>query len=174
MLVRVIFSVVVTLGLLVAAAFWHSGERAVEPAMERAGEALEPVVERALELADETAERLEEAAPAVAPVVEEAARALVAAVEPPEPKPAREPTPAPAEPAAEEPEPVEEESLTQSWDDPFVEGPTEDDGDEGEILIAEVPGPAPSFYEGVPPDQDEWAGLIRRMLAIRSRVEAAR
>lgn len=156
MLVRVIFSLMVTLGLLAGAALWHADPPPAEPA----GDALEPVVERALELADETAERLEEHAREAAPVVQQAARAALAAVEPPAPTPSE-----PADEAA--PERVEEQTLAATWERPFVEGPSHA-GAEAESAI---PGPAPSFFDAQAADQDAWAGLIRRMLALRARVE---
>ena len=112
----------------------------------RVGEALEPVVERAVGLASETAERLEEEARAA--IASRGSRVGGARALP--------------ETEAAGPEGVETVLLDEQRGEPFVEGP-----------LPEAPAVSEPF-DDTPPDQEAWAGLIRRMLALYARVGTER
>ncbi len=86
----------------------------------------------------------------------------------------------PAQAAAQTPAPevetVTEESISPLWSAPFVESPEAGaggarEGDPEQQAPATLISRPPSAASA--PSHDEWAGLIRRMLAIYERVGAA-
>jgi FtsZ-interacting cell division protein ZipA len=195
MMVRVVFSVLVTVGLLVGAALWHGESRDAEPF---ATDGLAPVAERARDVAGDVAAEVEavkrEAAPliekaaAVASTVVEASRTEPRAARQPEraperiPEPVRAPAPAKVAPAPKPVAPtqvaepgvddaseleIEETRLDAYAELPFLEGPPDANA---EIATSDAATEDREVAVGLE-DQEEWAGLIRRMLAIYERVE---
>ncbi|MBW2362606.1 MAG: hypothetical protein JRG84_17055 [Deltaproteobacteria bacterium] len=166
MMVRAVFSVLVTFGLLAGAVAWHGPPPEGDaPAVAE----LEPAVERVREVAAAAGATLAEVKREVAPVVKQASALAAALVE----ASAAAPEPAP------EPEPetviaaevvIEEARLEPVAELPFLEGPAD-----GDAVYDAAPGAAEAVaVAGGMVDQEAWAGLIRRMLAIYERVEPER
>jgi hypothetical protein len=165
----------VTFGLLAGAVAWH-GE--VPEIQSRAAPELEPVMEHVREAAAAAATSLAHVKREAAPVVAKAGELALAVVEawPPEPEPAA---------VSEAAEAVEETRLEPVSQLPFREGPPD-----GSVALAAVShahdasgavdSPEEPDERASPPatrelaDQEAWAGLIRRMLALYSRVEPVR
>ena len=194
--IRIVFSLVVTLGLLVGAMLWHGADTppALEAGAERAEEALgratEVAEDVARDVADEVAAVKREAEPVVRRVAAMAAARAAASREeaaaarpaPEEEAPVEEvPEPAAtppeeiarAEEAPETPETIEETVIDPYEAHPFLEGPAEASDDGAIVVLEERPDDSDAAPAGVP-DQDAWAGLIRRMLAVYERVETPR
>jgi hypothetical protein len=178
MMVRAVFSVLVTFGLLAGAVAWHGEMPETES---RAAPELEPVMEHVREAAAAAATSLAHVKREAAPVVAKAGELALAVIEawPPEPEPA---------PASEAAEAVEETRLEPVLQLPFREGPPD-----GSVTLATASHGHDAFRAVDPPgerdapdaraappatrelaDQEAWAGLIRRMLALYPRVESAR
>ncbi len=139
-MIRLMFTMFVTCVLLLLAGVWYARERTPELL---AG-ALAPVVERTRELVKALPKLLpepERAAPAPAPPVK---RTL------------QEMTP-------EEIDEAVEEEIASVREQAFVEAP------DAEVAAAEASDPARTADEE-PPDQEEWAALIRRMLVVYRQV----
>ena len=167
MMLRIIFTGLATCMLLLAA-----GVRfAREDAPPRVREALGSAVERAIESAKQalpgppaqTSRKLAQETPAPAPSTAASPAAPPAASKPMDP-PAR----AAAQTPAPEVESVTEESISRLWSAPFVESP---EAGAGGAREGDPERQAPLVAAA--PSHDEWAGLIRRMLAIYERVGAA-
>jgi hypothetical protein len=170
MMLRIIFTGLATCVLLLAAGVRFAREDAPQDVRQALGSALE----RAIKSAKQALPRLQQPRPAAQTRLEPAAQAPApvpsAAASPAPPPPASRPMPPPAQAGARthagEAETVTEESISPLWSAPFVESPKTELGSAGE----ENPGlQAPVAA----PSQDEWAGLIRRMLAIYQRVGMA-
>jgi hypothetical protein len=157
MMLRIIFTGLATCVLLLAAGVRFAREDAPQDVREKLAAAMERAIESAKEAlsrppqprtpAPSSLEPAPEAAASV-PAPEAAASAPAPAPRPAVPPPASEPMPRPAQAAAEPPE-------------AGLEGPREEDPGWQALPLA------------VEPSQDEWAGLIRRMLAIYERVGVA-
>ena len=167
-MLRLIFTVFVTLSLLAGATLFLGTEEEVV----RVGESLEPVVDRAVGFAARSAERLEEE-------VRAAAASRVGGVAGARALP----------PSVPEPEVVEVVTLGARAGDAFVEGPLPEapvgaapgsvesigavsaaPGSAEPIgAVSAAPRPAQPF-DDVPPDPEAWADLIRRMLSLYARV----
>lgn len=172
MMLRIIFTGLATCVLLLAAGVRFAREDAPQDVREALGSALE----RAIESGKQALPRLKQPRPSAQTRLEPAARAPAEGPSPPAraapPSPASKPMPPPAQAEASTPageaESVTEESISPLWSAPFRESPepasaSAGEGDAG--LQEPVVAAAPS--------QDEWAGLIRRMLAIYERVGLA-
>jgi hypothetical protein len=163
---RLISTLVVGGALLLAAGLWSEGGPAdgegLAAWMRRAAQAPRPApVSDAAPAAPELA-----ASAAPEPPPDPAASAA------PEPPPelaasaAAEPAPLEAPPAAQ----VEEVALASARFEPFVEAPLEAPA-HADASVAGERGAAPvAAREPAPPDQDEWASLIRRMLSVQRKV----
>jgi hypothetical protein len=175
---RLISTLVVGGALLLAAGLWSEGGPAdgegLAAWMRRAAQAPRPApVSDAAPAAPELA-----ASAAPEPPPDPAASAAPepppdpAASAAPEPPPelaasaAAEPAPLEAPPAAQ----VEEVALASARFEPFVEAPLEAPA-HADASVAGERGAAPvAAREPAPPDQDEWASLIRRMLSVQRKV----
>jgi hypothetical protein len=161
MMLRIIFTGLATCVLLLAAGVRFAREDAPPVVRKALGSALEQAIESAKEALPRPAAQT---SPEPAP---EAAVPLPLTAEDTAPPSASKPMPPPAQVAARTParevESVTEESISPLWSAPFVESPEAAPGDPGR----QAPRVAAA------PSQDEWAGLIRRMLAIYERVGAA-
>ena len=165
MMLRIIFTGLATCMLLLAAGVRFVREDAPQGVRRELGSALE----RAVESAKQALPRLPQRRPAAQTPLEpapEAAAALPSTAADSAPPPASKPMPPRAQAAARtdarEVESVTEESISPLWSAPFVESPE-----------ATLGGPGDGDPGRPAPSQDEWAGLIRRMLAIYERVGAA-
>ena len=174
MMLRIIFTGLATCVLLLAAGVRFAREDAPPDVRRELGSALEQAIETAKEaLTRRPAQRasLEPAAKPPAPAPSTAASRIP-------PPPASKPTPPteqtatrPPEPPAGEAESVTEEWIDPLWSAPFVEAPEAGLGGVREENSEQQEQQAP--FLAATPSQDEWAGLIRRMLAIYQRVGAA-
>ena len=155
-MIRLLSTMFVTCVLLLFAGVWYAGERTAEAL---AG-ALAPVVERTRELAKALPKLLAEPGPPA-----------------PGPKPAqaspvkrtlRELTPEEVDEAIEE---AVEEKIASIREQAFVEAPLDavTSAPDAEVSDAEAPDPTRQADEE-PPDQEEWAALIRRMLVVYRQV----
>ena len=167
MMLRIIFTGLATCVLLLAAGVRFAREDA-PPAVRRE---LGSAVERAIESAKQALPRLPAQAfrePAQEASTPQPPTAASPAPAPPASKPLDPPAPAAAQTPAPEVESVTEEAISPLWSAPFVEateagaGGAHEGGPEQQApLVAAAPS------------HDEWAGLIRRMLALYERVGAA-
>jgi outer membrane biosynthesis protein TonB len=186
-MLRLIFTMTALLALLFVGAVWL----AAQPSGSEVREVVAPLLSRGFEMAGAAGRRIAltptaagiweperepEAAPASAPVPPPGPEAVAArAKAPPAPPPRAEPTPRPGPaprppptlPAQAEPAPPpepEEEEIVPWTSRPFAELPLEEP----------APEPPPDTEVAArAPDQDDWAALIRRMLAVHARVSAA-
>jgi hypothetical protein len=166
MMLRMIFTALATCVLLLAAGVRFAREDAPPSVRKALGSALE----RAIESAKEALPR-----PAAQTSLEpepEAAAPVPFTAEDTSPRPASKPMFPPAQVAgrtpAHEVETVTEESISPLWSAPFAESPEAGLGGSAE---GDPERQAP--HVAAAPSQDEWAGLIRRMLAIYPRVGTA-
>ena len=170
MIVRTVFSVLVVAGLLAGTALWNGPPR--EPQSEFA-----PIGELAREIAAKVEATVREVKPVVeglASMAEVRHKREPVSVEPAvAPTPAAAPEPAPvltAEREGQRPatKPVVEVEIEPVEALPFLEGPPEVAAE-----LESVAAPEESAVVALT-DQDEWAGLIRRMLALYERVAPTR
>jgi hypothetical protein len=170
-MLRIIFTGLATCLLLLAAGLRFAREDAPHDVRESLDTAFEHAVERAkqaLPRPSPPGAPGPEARPA-APPPSEAAKP---APSPAAPKPLPPPVEAVSAPPAPEPETVTEESISPLWTAPFVESPEAGVG--GAHGEDSEPAEPREPILAAAPSQDEWAGLIRRMLAIYERVGAVR
>jgi hypothetical protein len=167
MMLRIIFTGLATCVLLLAAGVRFAREDA-PPAVRRE---LGSAVERAIESAKQALPRLAAQA-SREPAQEASTPAPPAAASPAPAPPASKPLDPPAQAAVQTParevESVTEESISPLWSAPFVEAPEAGAGGAHEGNPEQQ---APLIATA--PSHEEWAGLIRRMLAIYERVGAA-
>jgi hypothetical protein len=170
-MLRIIFTGLATCVLLLAAGLRFAREDAPQDVREALGEAFEHAVESAKQaLPRPVRETAPE--PAARPVASPPPEAAKAAPSPVDSKPAPAPLHAASDPSVLEPETVTEESISPLWSAPFVEAPQAGVG--GAYDEESEPGRPREPIVAAAPSQDEWAGLIRRMLAIYERVGAVR
>jgi hypothetical protein len=175
MMLRIIFTGLATCVLLLAAGVRFAREDAPPRVREALGSAVERAIESAKQAlpgppAQASREPAQEA-PAPAP-----STAASPAASPPASKPMDPPEPAAAQTPAHEVESVTEESISPLWSAPFVESPEAGAGGAREGDPEQQAPPARISHHpstAAAPSHDEWAGLIRRMLAIYERVGAA-
>lgn len=176
-MLRLIFTMTAMLALLFVGAAWL----AAQPSGSEVREVVAPLLSRGLEMAGEAGRRI-----ALTPTAsgiwepERAPEAVVAsAPAPPARAPEALPASAPAPPAAPAPLPrtqpapraapappaePEEVEIVPWASRPFAESPPEEP----------APEPPPDTEVAArAPDQEVWAALIRRMLAVHARVSAA-
>jgi hypothetical protein len=166
MMLRMIFTALATCVLLLAAGLRFAREDAPPDVRKALSSALERAIENAKEALPRPAAQTspEPAAETAAPVPFTAGDIA--------PPPATEPTSPPAEvpgrTPAREVETVIEESISPFWSAPFMESP------EAELVSPGEGDPErQALHVAAAPSQDEWAGLIRRLLAIYERVGTA-
>jgi hypothetical protein len=163
-MLRVLFGALATFALLLGAGLWFAGRDAPQGVEQ----ALAPLLERSMKIARSIPRWLPQSAPeaerppAAPPIESPTAPQRVASS-----RPAANPVPAPP-PVAAEPRAPQQQAVSEEWIDPlasepFFEAPIEESS---ATATAQPPGLARA------PSQDEWAGLIRRMLAIYERVGA--
>jgi len=164
-MLRIVFTGLVTCVLLLAAGVRFAREDAPRNVREKLAAALERSVESATQALPRPAGQTAlDATPRRADPVLSAA--------PPAP-PVSKPTPLPAAAVARTPtreiETGTEERISPLWSAPFVES------SEAELEAERDGDPEPEQRQlplvAAAPSQDEWAGLIRRMLAIYQRMD---
>ncbi len=174
MMLRIIFTGLATCVLLLAAGVRFAREDAPPVVRKALSSGLERAIESAKEALPQPAARTSPEPPpeAAAPQPFTAEDIAPASASKPMPQPATDPMPPPAQAAARtharQVETVIEESISAIWSTPFVESPETGLAGPGE---GDPERQAPPLAAA--PSQDEWAGLIRRMLAIYERVGAA-
>lgn len=153
-MLRVMFTLVVGFALLLSSGLWFARQEGLGPSREE----VVAWAERARKLAQGADEKLGELERAAKPPPSAAAPSPVAPPEPaaPAPRPVAEPV-VEEEVAAE----VEEVVVSAQRSRPFIEAPLETPLSEPPVAEAADP-PAQ--------DQEEWAHLIRRMLALYEQV----
>ncbi len=151
-MIRLMFSMLVTFVLLLFAGVWYARERTPESLTS----ALAPVVERTRELARTLPELLlgpEPAPPLSAPPVEHSLPEL---------------TP---EEIDEMIDAVVEESIASVREQAFVEAPLEAEAGAPAAPVSDADSSDPArAADPEPPNQEEWAALIRRMLVVYRQV----
>ena len=172
MMLRIIFTGLATCVLLLAAGVRFAREDAPQNVREELGSALERAIGSAKGVLSRPPQPRAAAQTSLEPAPEVAASVPPLAANPAAPPPASKPMPPPAQAAARTPaheaETVIEESISPLWSAPFVESPeaglegTREDAPERQMSLV-----------AAEPSQDQWAGLIRRMLAIYERVGVA-
>ncbi len=151
-MIRLMFSMLVTGALLLFAGVWYARERTPESL----ASALAPVVERTRELARTLPKLLLEREPATPVPAPRVGRTL--------------PVPTPAE-IDEMIEEAVEEKITSVREQAFVEAPLEAEAGAPAARVADAEASDPArAADPAPPNQEEWAALIRRMLVVYRQV----
>ncbi len=144
-MIRLMFTMFVTCVLLLFTGVWYARERTPESL----ASALAPVVERTRELAKAVPKLLLEPEPA-----------------PPVERTLQEMTPEEIDERIDE---AVEEKIASVREQAFVEAPLEGYASDAGVADAEASDPARAA-DREPPDPEEWAALIRRMLVVYRQV----